>query len=256
MDHRTYYQNNKKYEKFLLDVKDVLYNKYVNKVELLSDKKETQFLDVGCGVGTVVNSISARKNIKSIGIDISQTFINRARKGNGSFKIFNGKKIPFENESFDIVGSFTVLEHVNNPKQLIQEMVRVTKQGGSVIIACPSFLRVFGFSATHHRTRGFINPIKNLFLASEKYIRVFLNPKDVEFSFMKPVFYEDLQGDDDAICETNMIDVRNYLKLCNVKIGYQSGLVNFHNSFFINLISELPIFRDLTGGFFIIGTKR
>ncbi len=257
MDNKDYYRGNKKYELFLSKVDTVLYGKYIEKINSFFRGWPIKFLDVGCGVGTVVHSISSGgSNIKAYGIDISKNFIKRAQKGSGNFRIFNGRKIPFKSRSFDVVGCFTVLEHVNNPVQILHEMIRITKPGGRIIVAGPSFLRVFGFSATHWRTSGLLNPIKNSIIVSCKYLQVIFQPKSLGFRFMKPLIRDDFQADDDAICEANMIDVRYFLKKFGIKIEYQSGLVNFHKSLLINLVSEVPIFRDLTGGYFIMGIKK
>ena len=152
-------------------------------------------------------------------------------------------------------GSFTVLEHVSNPVQLLREMVRVAKPNGLIIVAGPSFLRVVGLSAFHPRTRGFINPIKNTFLLLGKYFLAIVNPKKLKFRFMKPILGDNFATDYDAICETNMVDVRAFLKMMDVSITYQSGLVNIPNKPLINPISLIPIVRDMTGGYFITGIK-
>jgi ubiquinone/menaquinone biosynthesis C-methylase UbiE len=254
----NYYKNNKKYELFLSRVDTNLYSKYIQSVIFsFSNEKSIKFLDVGCGVGTVARLVSSGDSkIKPYGIDVSENFVKKAQVGKGNFRVFDGKKIPFKNGSFDVVGCFTVLEHVENTVQILREIVRVTKPGGRIIVAGPSFLRVFGFSATHWRTKGLLNPIKNLAIDIYKYLQTIFSPKDLKFRFMKQLVRDDFQADDDAICETNMIDVRHFLKSFGVDIQYQSGLVDFHCSPAINKFSEIPIIRDLTGGYFIMGVKK
>ena len=107
MNHRSYYQENKKYEKFLSDAGIESYNKYISKVCDYSVNRKTSFLDVGCGVGTVANYIASNiSNIKSYRHDVSGNFIEAAKKGKGIFRIYDGKKIPFRNNSFDVVRKF------------------------------------------------------------------------------------------------------------------------------------------------------
>src|SRR3989338_477154 len=50
-----------------------------------------------------------------------------------------GEHLPFENSSFDIVFSTTVLEHVESPETVISEAIRVCKKGGIIQIAVPSY---------------------------------------------------------------------------------------------------------------------
>ncbi len=45
----------------------------------------------------------------------------------------------FNNNSFDFVYCYTVIEHVQNVEQSIKEMIRVTKKGGYIYINCPDY---------------------------------------------------------------------------------------------------------------------
>jgi ubiquinone/menaquinone biosynthesis C-methylase UbiE len=56
---------------------------------------------------------------------------------------FNGvaEHLPFKDNQFDYVHCFTVLEHVNNVKMSLTEMLRVAKKGGYVFIQAPNYLR-------------------------------------------------------------------------------------------------------------------
>jgi len=49
--------------------------------------------------------------------------------------------MPFAENYFDYVHCFTVLEHVNDVKKSLSEMIRVTKRGGYVFIQAPNYLR-------------------------------------------------------------------------------------------------------------------
>lgn len=253
-EHKNYYKGNKVYENFLTRVPFDLYNKYIHFLE--DTRKKIKILDVGCGVGTVANSLSSNNLIQSYGVDISDNFIRRAKKGKGKFAVFDGSLLPFESGYFDKVGCFTVLEHVENPYEILDEMCRVLKKNGKIIIGGPSFLRVFGFSATHHKTAGYKNSIRNLFLVLIKYYLSLFKPETLKLEFMRPVVNKKFNADDDAICVTNMIEIRSYLKLKGFEITYQSGLVNFSSSRIVNFISHIPILRDMTGGYFIVGTKK
>jgi ubiquinone/menaquinone biosynthesis C-methylase UbiE len=230
-----------------------LYNKYL---EFMSSKnRETTVLDVGCGIGTVVNKLTKLSEGKYVGVDVSELFINRAKKGSGTFKLFDGENLPFKNNSFDKVGAFTVLEHTENPVGLIYEMARVLKKGGKVIISCPNFLRVAGLYSDHPKTNGLINPLINLQNLIRKYIYSYFAPAWMNFEKMLPILSTPFKADYDAIIATNPIDVRFFLKKKNVKIIYQSGMVNYSRNKLLNYISMIPFVRDMTGGFFIVGTK-
>ena len=49
------------------------------------------------------------------------------------------ENIPFKDRSFDFIYCYTVLEHVQDVKNSIREMIRVTKAGGYIFIACPDY---------------------------------------------------------------------------------------------------------------------
>lgn len=49
------------------------------------------------------------------------------------------ENIPFKDRTFDFIYCYTVLEHVQNVKKSIQEMIRVTKKDGYIFIACPDY---------------------------------------------------------------------------------------------------------------------
>ncbi len=59
---------------------------------------------------------------------------------------------PFANDDFELVEADHVLEHLDNPFQVMKEVHRITKDGGKVIIRVPHFSR--GFTHPEHK-RGF-----------------------------------------------------------------------------------------------------
>ena len=108
-------------------------------------------LDMGCGEGR--HSIGALLETPAnvIGLDLSFEDLNTARSrlndfdlsGCDTFCVFgvgNIKNIPIENSSLDAVVCSEVLEHVDSPKESIQELVRVLKPGGIMALSVPRYL--------------------------------------------------------------------------------------------------------------------
>lgn len=57
-------------------------------------------------------------------------------------------RLPFEDNSFDVVEADHVLEHINSPFSVIRELHRITADGGTISIRVPHFSR--GFSHPEH----------------------------------------------------------------------------------------------------------
>ena len=108
-------------------------------------------LDMGCGEGR--HSIGALLETPAnvIGLDLSFEDLNTAKSrlndfdlsGFDTFCAFgvgNIKNIPIENSSLDAVVCSEVLEHVDSPKESIQELVRVLKPGGIMALSVPRYL--------------------------------------------------------------------------------------------------------------------
>lgn len=95
--------------------------------------KDSKILDVGCGAGFIANPLS-RDGHTVKGIDLSENSLLVAKKySSGSlaqFEAQNAYSLKEKDASFDIVLLLDVLEHVENPKQVISEANRVLKPGG------------------------------------------------------------------------------------------------------------------------------
>jgi ubiquinone/menaquinone biosynthesis C-methylase UbiE len=89
-------------------------------------------LDVGCGDRPYEHLFEKGKYV---GIDVSVS--GRVAKFKKPDLFYDGTNIPFGDNYFDLVICTQVLEHVSNPLLLIQEMARVCKPDGGVIISLP-----------------------------------------------------------------------------------------------------------------------
>jgi ubiquinone/menaquinone biosynthesis C-methylase UbiE len=90
-------------------------------------------LDYGCGDGHVSQLIAEKKGIEATLTDVYE---HRSVKATGlCFKLFKqGEKAPFDDAEFSNVIVLTVFHHCSNPTQSIQEVARITKPGGRVIV--------------------------------------------------------------------------------------------------------------------------
>lgn len=105
--------------------------------------KDKNVLDLGCNIGYGSNVLI--KNSKHVvGVDVSEKAIQSAKKHYGhlgiKFQKIDGKTLPFESDSFDIVVSFQVIEHIVDCSKFINEIKRITKPNGVVIFTTPNSL--------------------------------------------------------------------------------------------------------------------
>ncbi len=106
-------------------------------------KESRSILEVGCGDGGALKTLSTvlSKKTRLFGVDISSLAIRLAKKNfpTGEFKVADGDTLPYADNSFDCTCSFFTFEHVIDPQEILNEMTRVTKPGGFVIIICPNY---------------------------------------------------------------------------------------------------------------------
>jgi len=58
----------------------------------------------------------------------------RLKAGAVSFRLIDGKELPFDDNSMDLIYSISVLEHIPDPAQIISEIHRVLKPGGHLLL--------------------------------------------------------------------------------------------------------------------------
>lgn len=90
-------------------------------------------LDIGCGGGFLTNHL-ANVGHQVTGIDLSPSSLEAARQNDTTKSVkyltANAYSLPFEDQTFDAVAAMDILEHVENPDQLIKEAGRVLRPGG------------------------------------------------------------------------------------------------------------------------------
>lgn len=102
-----------------------------------------KLLDVGCGDKPYLEIFRPHVS-EYLGIENESTFNKTAATLAGSQPdyLYSGDRLPFDDGSFDTVINVQVLEHTDRPQELIGEMARVLKRGGSLILAAPFSFRL------------------------------------------------------------------------------------------------------------------
>lgn len=101
-------------------------------------KKKGKILDIGCGRGDFLIYMQSR-GWETYGIEISEVVWRYAREVQG-LNVFYGELLQanFPANYFDAVRLWHVLEHVRNPKEILQEANRILKREGLLIISVPN----------------------------------------------------------------------------------------------------------------------
>jgi len=104
-------------------------------------KKNQKILEIGSGKGTMVNYL-LKKEFNIIGTEINPKWIKEAKNIYGKLPIheMSGEELRFKDNSFDIVISFDVFEHIPNSNKHLFEVRRVLKSGGYYILQTPNKL--------------------------------------------------------------------------------------------------------------------
>ncbi|HEY9167198.1 MAG TPA: methyltransferase domain-containing protein [Candidatus Kryptonia bacterium] len=104
-------------------------------IEFLGLKGNESVLEVGSGLGILTSSVAGLlKHGKIIGLEYSWEQLSRVPRPprNLQFVRADAQGLPFENNSFDIVYSRYVLEHLGDPLGALKEMRRVVGRNGKV----------------------------------------------------------------------------------------------------------------------------
>jgi len=117
-----------------------------------------KILDFGCATGGY--SLELRKlGFQCVGIDINEEYVKIAQEKGVEAYIVK-EQLPFDNDSFDTVIMFEVLEHVQDTGEILEEAKRVAKKNILITVPnCGDFetLRSYGLAYDHFLDIDHIN---------------------------------------------------------------------------------------------------
>lgn len=162
--------------------------------EKCNPSKKTRILEIGAGEGVMIATLRMN-GFDALGIEPDLESVEKSKRlflenNLSEDLIYNGfaEKLPFEDNSFDCVISYQVLEHVNDLNKTFQEIERVLDVNGMTFNICPNYN---SFYEGHYRL--FMLPFmsKDSFKRYLKFINLFsFNKKDIEtvdtLNFIRP----------------------------------------------------------------------
>lgn len=118
-----------------------LFDRYISQLALPS---WARVLEVGCGTGVNMRALARRGEFpgKAFGVDHCDPFIAAANKfaqqenvsDRVEFRVGDAHNLDFPASTFDVVIAHTLISHVSEPVKVLQEMARVVRPGGTVVV--------------------------------------------------------------------------------------------------------------------------
>ena len=124
----------------------------IKRFKYLSNLLEGEkILEIGCGNGDLSLEI-AKNGFNIVGIDISQAGIAQANEiaqrehldGKANFSVMDATNLDFPDNCFDSVIIPEVFEHIRDSRKILEEALRVVRNGGRIVISLPQ-----GFSVPY-----------------------------------------------------------------------------------------------------------
>lgn len=112
-----------------------------------------KLLDIGCGRGEFLRGF-INCGVQGFGVDRSRAAQKYCPQADLRTADLETSPLPFDDNTFDVVYSKSVIEHFYYPEKLVKEIYRVLKPGGLVITLCPDWefnFRIY-FEDYTHRT--------------------------------------------------------------------------------------------------------
>lgn len=121
---------------------------------------ETRLLDLGAGAG-IVEAMNFRGTVLRVcGVDLDPRVTTNPFLDEG--RVADAGRIPYPDESFDVIFADNVMEHLDDPEQVFSEIARVLRQGGHLLFKTPNRNHYMPLIArlTPHRFHQWINRLR------------------------------------------------------------------------------------------------
>jgi len=91
-------------------------------------------LDVGCGNGQISEYFMSKNSVYGVDVEDKRDSV----ESDYQFSLIQDETLPFEDNTFDIIISHHVIEHVKDQAKHLSEISRVLKNDGCVYLGCPN----------------------------------------------------------------------------------------------------------------------
>lgn len=133
------------YENYFAQCTQSLREEYFALIERYTQTTPGRYCDVGCGTGGVLR-VAQERGWEAIGVEVSSWAVQEGTKAGLDIRQGSLRDAQFPDDHFDAVSMFDVLEHLTSPRPYVQEIHRILKPGGVLLIETPN---VDGFFAQY-----------------------------------------------------------------------------------------------------------
>jgi SAM-dependent methyltransferase len=121
---------------------DLQWSVTVEQLKEVAPSTRGRLLDVGCGTKPYA-AIFAPYVAEYVGLEVERSFAATVAAASDAPDVYyDGRRIPFADESFDTVLCIQVLEHTPDPSGLLAEIARVVRRDGTVVLSAPFSFRL------------------------------------------------------------------------------------------------------------------
>ncbi len=97
-----------------------------------------KLMDVGCGDGAFLSRMK-KAGFEVVGVEASDMAASRARTRGINVEVGNLENLSFLDETFDVITLWQVLEHLPNPREILETCRRLLKPDGVLVVSVPNF---------------------------------------------------------------------------------------------------------------------
>lgn len=221
------------------------YSRYIDYVTQVTNSSHKTLLDVGCGNGWT-SFLFSQIGKKTVGIDLHKDFFEPSLNENLKFQSESIMQLSFADNSFDIVTTHECLEHVPQPQKALDEMSRVLKPGGVIVVVGPNLLSIVHSlralmvyvwknkpakrilfrdpELAHHPLGNTLPEVVGYFMRNLFFILKLYLTKKALFAMREPDLKPPFFSDNDACYLLNPLDLKNYFESNGFEIINYSGI--------------------------------
>jgi SAM-dependent methyltransferase len=136
---------------------------FVSRIVGTLDNARPRILDVGCGTGANLEMLADFGEAE--GVDVSTEALDFCQtRGLQNVRQGEAERLPYEDESFDLVTGLDVVEHLDNDVAGLEEMRRVLRPKGRALLFVPAFMFLWGVQddISNHRRRYTLASLKEV----------------------------------------------------------------------------------------------